>query len=88
MGLPAAVLGCIRAARRARDGSDPDRSALPEDSRRVLTVLEQTGGKLEVVALARTLRVPEHTLLDHCEVLFAERLVEPADDGMALALST
>ena len=26
----------------------------------------------------------EHTLLDHCEVLFAEGLIEPANGGMAI----
>ena len=40
----------------------------------------------DVVHLATELQMSEHVLLDHCEVLFAEDLVEPADDGAMLAI--
>jgi predicted Ser/Thr protein kinase len=87
MGLPSAILGCIRAARRARDGTPFDPASLPEDSRRIVAALKKNGGSLPVTAVARALRMPEHTLLDHCEVLLAENIVESSDDGLALALT-
>ncbi|MFT4623097.1 MAG: putative Ser/Thr protein kinase [Myxococcota bacterium] len=87
MGLPAAVLGCIRAERRIRHGATLDPDVLPDDAQRVLAALKQHTAPVKVVALARALRMPEHTLLDHCEVLLAEQLVVAAEDGLALALA-
>ena len=45
-----------------------------------------TGKAIEVPQLAKELGFGEHLLLDHCEVLFAEGLVEAADGGAAIRL--
>ncbi|MEO0604022.1 MAG: hypothetical protein AAF211_21475, partial [Myxococcota bacterium] len=88
MGSPAALLARIRAYRRARGlapGSIPDRST---DAQRIYEALrEAPHHRSQVTELAQQLGMGEHLLLDHCEVLFAEQLVEAVDDGVALALS-
>lgn len=87
MGLPAAILGRIRAAQRARDITGAPGPQLPSESRRVLAALRNLPNmRSDVSALAEELGMGEHALLDHCEVLFAEALIEPAAGGQALAV--
>lgn len=87
MGLPVAIVARIRAARRHAGITQTQAAQLPSESRRILDTL-RTKPKMryEVALLAAELQLTEHTLLDHCEVLFAEELVEPVDDGIAIAL--
>ena len=86
MGLPIAILARIRAWRR-KEGLAPTQHAhLPAESRRILDALRKQP-KMQVTELAAELQLSEHVLLDWCEVLFAEELVEPADDGLSLVLS-
>lgn len=86
LGLPAALLGRIRAWRREQTGEPLQERLLPAESLRILEVLraERT---LPVPELARRLELGEHALLDHCEVLFAEGLVRAANDGHSIALA-
>lgn len=86
LGHPVAVLGRIRAWRRTVTGEPPQDRALPAESRRVLELL-RTEQEMDVQHLARALGLGEHALLDLCEVLFAEGLVEPARDGLAVKLA-
>ncbi|MCA9495216.1 MAG: serine/threonine-protein kinase PknK, partial [Myxococcales bacterium] len=87
MGLPIAIVGRIRAFRRQRGLTQTHHSQLPSESRRILEFLRgQPRMRCDVVHLATELQMSEHVLLDHCEVLFAEDLVEPADDGAMLAI--
>ncbi len=86
LGLPAAVLGRIRAWRREELGDEPSLAPLPPESRHILEELRR--GRVRTVPdLARATEHSEHALLDHCEVLFAEGLIEPADDGQAVRLT-
>jgi hypothetical protein len=87
MGLPIAVLARIRAWRRARGLTQSQHAQLPSESKRIYDALRaKPKHRCQVNELAADLQMPEHTLLDHCEVLFAEELIEPADDGQALVL--
>lgn len=86
LGLPIAIMGRIRAERRETNGLKLDPKDLPVESRRILKVLRAQ--KSFVVAdLARAVSMNEHVLLDHCEVLFAERLVVPSEDGASIHLA-
>jgi predicted Ser/Thr protein kinase len=80
-GHPAAVLAALR---RSLPGFDPaDTSHLPAESRQILEhILER--GQCPTLALADTLRIDPHTLLDHCAVLFAEDRIEAVERGAAL----
>jgi hypothetical protein len=90
LGLPIAFLARIRLWRRntgqtATAGTQ--HLQLPAESKRIYEALRlHSKGRCEVSELARELQMGEHMLLDHCEVLFAEELVEPADDGLAIAM--
>ena len=87
MGLPIAIVGRIRAFRRLRGLTQTHHSQLPAESRRIVEFLRtQPRMRCEVSHLATELQMSEHALLDHCEVLFAEDLVEPAEDGALLAI--
>lgn len=86
MGLPIALLGHAHAWRRAHEGEALDVARLPSESRRILTALRGRG-PMDVAELAADLALGEHQLLDHCEVLFAEGLVEPASDGLAIRIT-
>jgi hypothetical protein len=88
MGLPIAILGRIRAWRRDHGMSVTQHAQLPTDSRRIYDALRNRDKmKGLVLELAAELQMPEHILLDHCEVLFAEGLVEPADDGLSIVVT-
>ncbi len=84
MGLPVALIGRIQAWKQNLDGSDPDLSAVPKESRRILEILKRASGAVTVEDLARHLKQTEHTVLDHCEVLLAQELAEEVEDGRAL----
>lgn len=87
MGLPIAILARIRAWRRWRGMTQTQHAPLPSDSRRIYEALKaKPKNRSQVMELAAELQMAEHALLDHCEVLFAEELIEPADDGMSLVL--
>lgn len=83
LGLPIAVMGRIRADRRRANNLDFDPGELPPESRQILDAL-RGNGSVAVVSLAREVQMNEHTLLDHCEVLFAEGLAEAADGGLSI----
>ncbi len=85
LGLPIAVLGRIRAWKRSETGADFDMADLPPDSKVILAALKDAT-KLSLGDLAGRVEMGEHTVLDHCEVLFAEGLIEAADDGKALRI--
>ncbi len=87
MGLPIAVVGRVRAWRREQGKTQSHHADLPAESRKIYESLRgHTAMRCDVVSLAQELKMTEHTLLDHCEVLFAEDLLEAADDGAALAV--
>ncbi len=87
MGLPIALLGRIRAWRRIRGMTQTRHAQLPSDARRIYEALRKKPKMTcEVTELATELGMGEHMLLDHCEVLFAEELVEPANDGLSLSV--
>lgn len=83
-GHPAAVHGHLRAWLR-RQGRQIGDEHLSETERDILSYLAD-GEPHRLTEIARTLRLGEHKLLDHCEVLFAEGLIESADDGADLRL--
>lgn len=83
LGLPIAIMGRIRAERRKNGKVAFNPKDLPSESRRILKAL-QGMKRMTVNDLARTVAMNEHVLLDHCEVLFAERLVAADDDGAAI----
>jgi serine/threonine-protein kinase len=82
-GLPAGIIGRFHAWRHSKLKEKLDLSTLPGPSQRIL---EELRGKDEVPIpeLAATLALGEHQLLDYCAVLFAQELVEPAQEGGAL----
>ena len=87
LGLPIAFLGKIRLWRRSTGLTGPQQLNLPPESRRIYEALRNRGkGRCEVTELAREMSMGEHTLLDYCEVLFAEELVEPLDNGLSIGL--
>lgn len=86
LGLPIAIMGRIRAERRDVNDLPFDPKDLPVESRRILKVL-RAQKTLVVADLARSVSMNEHVLLDHCEVLFAERLAVPAEDGASIRLA-
>ncbi|MCB9676784.1 MAG: serine/threonine-protein kinase PknK [Alphaproteobacteria bacterium] len=83
LGLPIAVLGRIQAHRRRSNNLLLDPQDLPPESQKILELLH--GGKpAKVVDLAEQAGLNEHVLLDHCEVLFAQGLVEAAEGGHSI----
>ncbi|MEN0063260.1 MAG: serine/threonine-protein kinase [Myxococcota bacterium] len=89
MGSPAALLGRIRAYRRSRGLTPTGIPELSRDAVRILdTIREAPGQRLAVTSLAEQLNMGEHLLLDHCDVLFAEQLVQAEEDGVVLALAS
>ncbi|MEQ1568172.1 MAG: serine/threonine-protein kinase [Myxococcota bacterium] len=88
MGLPIAILGRIRAWRRDHGQSVTQHAPLPAESRKIYDALRNRPKmKSLVLELAAELQMTEHLLLDHCEVLFAEGLLEPADDGLSVVVT-
>ena len=86
-GHPGSLLAQLRKRRRVEhDGMIKLDHEIPGPSRRVLQALRKAG-EVTVPDLARSLDLSEHELLDLCEVLFAEGLVGPAQDGFAIALT-
>jgi hypothetical protein len=89
LGLPIAFLAKIRLWRRntGQTTGSGTQLQLPAESKKIYEALRlHSRGRCEVTELARELQMGEHMLLDHCEVLFAEELIEPVDDGLAIAL--
>ena len=87
MGLPVAMLGRIRRWKRSKGLPTDHEPELPSDSRRIYEALmTKPRMQLEVTELARELGMGEHELLDHSEALFAEGLIEPRDDGLAVGV--
>jgi len=89
MGLPSAMLGRIRAWRRQEGLTETSSARLPSESRKVIAALKARPKlRAPVAALAAELKMSEHLLLDHCEVLFAEQLVQPLQDGESIGIVT
>jgi hypothetical protein len=87
MGLPIAIVARIRAARRHQGITLTTGLQLPTESKRILEHLRgKPKMRYEVAMLAAELSMTEHVLLDHCEVLLAEELLEPADEGTSIAV--
>jgi predicted Ser/Thr protein kinase len=82
LGLPAVILAHIRAWRREHLGDAFDPDVLSIEARSILELLgtEVVG----VLDLATRAGLTETELLDHCEVLFAEGLIQPEQDGNAI----
>jgi len=89
MGLPAAMLGRIRAWRRQEGLTETSTAGLPSESRKVIAALKAHPKlRAPVATLAAELKMSEHRLLDHCEVLFAEQLIQPLQDGEFIGIVT
>ena len=89
MGLPVALLGRIRAWRRDTGLTLTSATQLPAESKRIYEALRaKPKMRAPVTALASELRMGEHMMLDHCEALFAERLIEPLQDGEMIGVIT
>jgi hypothetical protein len=87
MGLPAGILGRIRAWRRANGLTVQQDGRLPADAQKIYDALDRRRSKpVPLPELAAEVAMTEHQLLDHCEVLFAEDLVAASDDGRALVV--
>lgn len=87
MGLPIAILARIRAWRRERGMPQGQHAHLPAESRRIYDALRMKPKmRCLVVDLAAELQMQEHTLLDHAEVLFAEELIEPSEEGLSITV--
>lgn len=87
MGLPIAILARIRAWRRDRGMPQGALTHLPAESRRIYDTLRLKPKMSSlVVDLAAELQMQEHTLLDHAEVLFAEELIEPSEEGLSITV--
>ncbi|MBW2254001.1 MAG: serine/threonine-protein kinase PknK [Deltaproteobacteria bacterium] len=82
-GLPAGIIGRFHAWRHHKLREKLDLTNLPEPSLRILEELRR-GGEAPIPDLAARLSLGEHQLLDYCAVLFAQELVEPAQEGGAL----
>jgi len=85
LGLPAAVLGRIHAWRRRETGAPIDMNDLPPDAKIIFAALK-TVQQLTVSELASQVEMDEHTVLDHCEVLFAQGLITDMGDGASLRI--
>jgi len=88
MGSPAVIIGRIRGYRRSRGLSSAGVPARSRDVQRIYEAIADTPDhRSPVLDLAERLGMGEHLLLDLCEVLFAERLVEAVEDGVVLTLT-
>ncbi|MCO4743400.1 MAG: serine/threonine-protein kinase PknK [Proteobacteria bacterium] len=85
-GHPASIHGHIRAWLRTQ-GRHIDDAQLDAVPKQILAILSEQGPS-SLPDIARSLRVGEHTLLDHCEVLFAEGRIESAEDGAILRMTS
>lgn len=84
LGHPIGVVARCKAL--LRDGRPPADRELPALSRKVLQAL-RAADELAIPDLATTLGMGEHDLLDQCEVLFAEKLIEAARNGAAIRIT-
>jgi hypothetical protein len=83
------MLGRIRAWRRQEGLTETSSAQLPSESRKVIAALHARPKlRAPVAALAAELKMTEHLLLDHCEVLFAEQLIQPLQDGESIGIVT
>jgi predicted Ser/Thr protein kinase len=86
-GHPLSIVGKLRGWRRSTGGPRTAiDTVLPALSRRVLQAIRK-GGEMKLPELAAASGMTEHDLLDHCEVLFAEELIVPTQDGAAIAVT-
>lgn len=82
-GQPMSIIGRWRAERTPRETLEHD---LPSPSRKVLQAVRTTG-EITIPELARLLGAGEHDVLDHTEVLLAQGVVEPSQNGAAIRLT-
>ncbi|NCG21195.1 MAG: protein kinase [Rhodobacterales bacterium] len=85
LGLPIGLLGKIRAWHRKENGEPIDLKVLPKSALKILDALRKPNS-LPVPKLASATGFNENELLDHCEVLFAEALIEATEDGNAIRI--
>lgn len=89
MGLPVALIGRFRAWRRDEGLSEVSASSLPSRSKAIYEALRsQPRMRARVASLADEMGMTEHAFLDHCEVLFAEQLIQPIEQGEGIAVVT
>ena len=85
LGLPGAVIGHIRAFKREQTMQPFTDDHLPPSSRQIFRLLQENG-PLSVAELASMVGVGRHAVVDHCEVLFAEDLIETREEGSVVLL--
>ena len=81
-GLPAALVALMKAA---AEGREPSADDLSTASRQVFRHVA-SAREIPVHALAESCEMDEHTVLDHCEVLFACGLVRSSSGGASISL--
>ena len=86
LGLPAAFLGRVRAWRREQNGTPFDMNDLPPDAKVIFAALRDAV-RMSLSELAVQVEMDEHTVLDHCEVLFAEGVISDDEDGEYLRIN-
>jgi predicted Ser/Thr protein kinase len=82
-GHPLSIIGRWRGERTSRATQEND---LPQPSRKVLLAVRKTG-EVTLPDLSRQLGAGEHEVLDFCEVLLAQGMVEPSQNGAAIRLT-
>ncbi len=82
-GNPVSIIGRWRGDRAPRSSLEND---LPPPSRKVLLAVRATG-EITLPELSRQLGAGEHEVLDHTEVLLAQGMVEPSQNGAAIRLT-
>lgn len=82
-GNPVSIIGRWRGERAPRHTLEND---LPAPSRKVLMAVRATG-EVTIPELSRQLGAGEHEVLDHTEVLLAQGMVEPSQNGAAIRLT-
>lgn len=87
MGSPSVLLGRIRAHRRTRGLTPAGVPELPQEAQRLYEAIRESPDRRATVSdLAERLGMGEHHLLDHCDVLFAEQLVDCLEEGLVLSV--
>ena len=79
-GFPISILGRVQAWKKLRNL--PNDQKIPAQSQVILATLQC--GPANLATLSELLEMGQHTLLDHCEVLFASRLIDCTENGNTL----
>lgn len=86
LGHPLGIIGRVRRWKRENGGLDSIDRELPAPSRKILQACRRQP-ETALPELAKTVGMSEHDLLDHCEILFAEGLIEPTRNGAAVIVT-